>query len=135
MSDESATEEAAREVLAQLPRLVGTDAPRITAAIERALSLSDPGSRREALRQALCSDVRVRTWVEQRLDEGSGRTDPPAGYGYQPLAGNPIGAAEATKFECRNPSCPQRDTWWRSFLGEAVPRCSGCTRPLSRASE
>lgn len=132
MRFDRATEEAAKEVLPLLPGLVGADAPRIASEINRALSASSYHANSGALNQTLRADARVWAWVEQRLDQGSDRNISPGGSGYQALLGDSTSGTRATKFVCRTQSCSQPDTWLRSFVGEPVPRCSGCTRLLSR---
>lgn len=135
MRYEDATEEAAREILPRLPELVGAEAPRIAAEIDRALSLPSGTSRLDALAAVLSSDARVGDWIARRIDQGSVRGTPPGDYGYEALPGMSVGATDAVKFICRTPNCPSPQTWWRSFQGEQTPRCQGCTRMLGRASE
>ncbi|MFI1486743.1 hypothetical protein [Streptomyces sp. NPDC020747] len=130
--DDRVSAELAKEVLELLPRLVGADAPRIAGDIHRALAASARTGGTEELRRALHADLRVRSWVEARLCPPYEQSRLPVGSGYQPLAGGMMPATSATRFICKNPACASPDTWTRGFMGEPVPRCSGCTRPLSR---
>ncbi|KOV52529.1 hypothetical protein ADL00_37370 [Streptomyces sp. AS58] len=132
MQDDRVTAELAREALGLLPTLVGSDAPGIAAEIHRALAVWTRSGGSDELRRVLGSDVRVRSWVEERLRQGEDRNTPGLGSGYSGQAGDPIPVASATTFVCKNSVCPSPDTWVRSFMGDPVPRCSGCTWLLSR---
>lgn len=130
--DDRVSAELAKEVLELLPRLVGADAPRIAEDIHRALATSARTGETEELRRALHADLRVRSWVDARLCPPDERNTPQNGTGYQALGGRHMLATSATTFVCKNPACSSPDTWTRGFMGEPVPRCSGCTRPLGR---
>ncbi|MFG2959412.1 hypothetical protein ACGF5O_37520 [Streptomyces sp. NPDC048291] len=123
----------ARDVLGMLPALVGADAPRIAADIHRALAGSPRPGGAEELRRVLYADVRVRSWIQSRPGRDQERDTSPGSSGYQGLAGSGFAAAvPAPRYVCKNPGCTSSDAWTRGFMGEPVPRCSVCTRVLSR---
>lgn len=123
----------AREVLGMLPTLVGADTSRIAADIHHALAASSRPGGTEELRRALYADDRVRTWIQSRPGPYQERNTAPGSSGYQALAGSGFAAAvPAPRYVCRTPGCTSTDSWIRGFMGDPVPRCSVCTRVLSR---
>ncbi|MFE3169272.1 hypothetical protein [Streptomyces sp. NPDC059224] len=127
----------AREILGMLPTLVGADASRIAADIHRAIAASSRPGGAEELRRALYADVRVRTWIQSRPDPYQERSTAPGSSGYKGLAGAGFAASAvpAPRYVCKTLGCTSTDTWIRGFMGDPVPRCSVCTRVLSRETQ
>jgi hypothetical protein len=124
--------EAARALRPRLPELVGEDAARVDAELERLLALADTGQPvKLELLSLFAERDPTRRWAHERLEPSSRLRglDPPGGSSYARLPGDPQLSAQPLAA----PALPARPRYacptcgwgpWRRFsAADQIPNC------------